>query len=113
MAQYQYVVAHAPCGPCKAGITNNPRRRLRELQTGSPKKLKIWLCVRIPGGAQEVERKVHTALKPLRMEGEWFDLTVEEAVVAVRRISGLSRRWSLSAMWARFTLDWRLRRAGA
>lgn len=114
MAMYLYIIAFALYGPCKVGITNDPKRRLRELQTGNPDRLRIWLCIRIQSEViGEVERAIHDDLKPLRLTGEWFDLTVEEAVVAVRRVSGLSRRWSLSAMWARWRLSWRLRRAGA
>jgi len=60
-------------GAFKVGRSSNPKRRLTDLQVGSPFKLKIILVVENMGWR---ERKVHACLRGYRsqgqMKGEWF-----------------------------------------
>ena len=68
----------------KIGIANNPRKRLRTLQTGNPHKLKIlnkYYCIR---NANEIEKKVHYLLKPYHVRGEWFKCTFNDADTAIK-----------------------------
>jgi hypothetical protein len=67
-----YVIQTDITGAIKIGISNNPKRRLRQLQTGSPYKLKLLTIVT---GRGDLERSLHASLKPYKKacKGEWFD----------------------------------------
>lgn len=74
-------------GLVKVGRTNDARKRLAYLQTGSPAVLEmLWTT---PGGAR-LEAYLHEALSGRRKHGEWFDLgpdpvpVVQEAVTRFR-----------------------------
>jgi hypothetical protein len=73
-------------GPQKIGISNNLESRLINLQSGRPYKLRLVTCVRRPNGdARAVERVAHHLLREKRLDGEWFGVSIEEAVQAVTR----------------------------
>jgi hypothetical protein len=59
-----YFIQSGEDGPIKIGFSNQPDRRLPELQTGNPRAL-------IPGDTS-VERQLHTRFEPARIRGEWF-----------------------------------------
>ena len=78
---FVYVIAPSPAGPCKIGFSGDPDRRLRQLQTGYPGRLHLhhvqpFCATRAP----MMEKIVHQTVAYRRKSGEWFDLTVEEAV---------------------------------
>lgn len=67
-----YVIQMAVTGDFKVGRTNNINRRLGELQTGCPQKLRVILHA--PGRGGE-EKKVHRDLLQYQtrvLKGEWF-----------------------------------------
>jgi len=78
--QRVYLIGSPDSPLVKIGWTDNPERRLRHLQTGSPVPLKI-LAV-FEGGAI-VEAKLHCRFAEKRQHGEWFDLG-PDPVAAVR-----------------------------
>jgi hypothetical protein len=81
---YIYVIAADSAGPVKLGISFDPDRRLRELQTASPVTLNIHH--REPVNASLVktlEKILHRDLAHHRRRGEWFGLSVEEAIKQV------------------------------
>lgn len=55
----------------KIGWTDNPERRLRHLQTGSPVPLKLLALFE---GGHIVEAELHRRFADKRQHGEWFDL---------------------------------------
>jgi len=60
-------------GNCvKIGYSKNPTARLKELQTGNSKKLKL-LCT-IPGDFK-TEAALHEVYKANKQQGEWFSYT--------------------------------------
>lgn len=74
-------------GPCKVGISVTPRSRVAQMQTGHPWKLKICQLFRVKiNEAYAVERQAHAAMKRKALLGEWFDVTVTEAVDALLSI---------------------------
>jgi hypothetical protein len=83
---YVYVIAASLNGPSKIGMATHPEKRLRALQTGSPFPLTIHHIEAIGRAASTVERAVHHALASKRAGGgtEWFEVTPEEARLAVR-----------------------------
>jgi hypothetical protein len=84
---YLYVIAPAnhEAGPCKLGISHDPSARLQQLQTGHPELLKVYH--QEPASAENVkilERLLHRDINYLRQRGEWFKLSVEDAITHVR-----------------------------
>jgi len=64
-----YFIQCEVTGRIKIGRAKNPRRRLSEVQTGSPTKLR--LVGTIPGGRSE-ELELHAKFTGARLHGEWF-----------------------------------------
>ena len=58
----------------KIGQAIDPHKRLKELQTGAPEKLKILAIIPKKGG---MEGFCHKKLKHLHSRGEWFKYTDE------------------------------------
>lgn len=56
----------------KIGYSEDPVKRLKELQTGNPRKLKI---LGILPGLFEAEKGYHEAFSKYRVQGEWFKNT--------------------------------------
>lgn len=67
-----YIIQSDVTGAFKVGRSKNPERRLKQLQTGSPYKLKL-ICVLENKGYQE--KLLHSQLNESgrRCKGEWFD----------------------------------------
>lgn len=64
----------------KIGISKNVNKRLTELQTGNPEKLYIHHFEEVPKDrVRLLERKIHKEFSYKRLEGEWFNMTSEEA----------------------------------
>ena len=63
-------------GPCKIGITDAPDSRLKQVQTGSPKRLVIAFDFRVWDRkfARRIEASFHAGFGDYRLNGEWFDL---------------------------------------
>lgn len=57
------------CGAVKVGVTNDVKKRLRYLQTGSAQRLEL---VGVLPGGDEVERDLHERFSDKRTRGEWF-----------------------------------------
>ena len=67
-----YIIQSDKTGDFKIGRSKNPQRRLKQLQTGSPHRLKLLLIVENQG---TIEKKLHRRLQKYRSRrnGEWFD----------------------------------------
>jgi hypothetical protein len=71
-----------PAGPCKVGISGNPDKRLRSLNTASAVPLEIyeiWPFDSHPRLARVIEQFFHAAHAEFRLNGEWFDMEPEHA----------------------------------
>lgn len=91
---YLYCI-EANCDPCavKVGVSSDPDKRLRQLQTGSAHHLSIarlW-----PMESREValsiEADIHLILAPREMCGEWFAVNPESASGAAI-LAGIARQ---------------------
>jgi hypothetical protein len=81
---YIYVIG-GTSKPYKIGITNNPTRRLKNLQTGHPSKLKIYHLEPIPDDQiRLIEQNIHKTIKYKKTHGEWFDIILEDAIAEVK-----------------------------
>jgi hypothetical protein len=61
----------------KIGSSRSPYFRLSQLQTGSPKKMKLIIAIRTDF-RQAMEARVHQTLAHKRIGGEWFNLGKED-----------------------------------
>ena len=83
---YVYVIASSESGPSKIGVAADPKKRLKQLQTGSYFPLSLHYVEPIGNAAEAVERAAHRTLAAKRSGGgrEWFDVTPTEARTVVR-----------------------------
>jgi hypothetical protein len=67
-----YIIQQAHTGNIKVGRSNDVHRRLRNLQTGSPYRLRLILHVEHEG---KREREIHQRMhgRGTRRGGEWFE----------------------------------------
>lgn len=64
----------------KIGFSGNVKRRLQTLQTGSSEYLHIHHVVEVPDTqARYVEKTIHREYNYLRIKGEWFNMTPDQA----------------------------------
>src|SRR5262245_38436826 len=68
---YVYVIHAAGTNRIKLGVSEQPLKRLRELQTGSPYQLR--LIAQWPGN-RLLETTLHERLGAYRVSGEWFEV---------------------------------------
>lgn len=79
-----YVIAAEENGPCKIGFAKDPSKRLKQLQTGHPAPLRLWFSEPFsPTVVRKVERTIHETIKFDRSHGEWFDISVRDAIAEV------------------------------
>jgi hypothetical protein len=82
--RYVYFIESESLGMVKIGLADNPRRRLRELQVGSPDKLNLR-GVLLLDDAPGYEASMHLRFAEERSHGEWFRKTdrLEEFMVGL------------------------------
>lgn len=69
-AERHVYFVQAENGLIKIGVSNDPRARLRSLQTGSP--VDLTLLGAAPGRGREMEAELHERFAAHRVRGEWF-----------------------------------------
>jgi hypothetical protein len=81
-SHFLYVIApKAGIAPCKIGISKDPDRRVKQLQTGFPERLMVHYREPVPPDrARFYERQLLREMNHLRTHGEWLDLSVETAI---------------------------------
>ena len=89
--QYVYLCGEVPFGDrVKIGISNRPsEQRLKEMQTGSPSKLKMYFTTWPFPSAEEYERSLHKLLKKLgrHIHLEWFKMTEMEMDILINEMA--------------------------
>lgn len=65
--------------PFKVGISQDPQKRLKALQTGHPEKLSIHMLKETDSEKTRLlETAIHHNMKMYRTHGEWFNLPLEK-----------------------------------
>lgn len=68
----------------KIGFSKNVERRLSTLQTGNSDLLRLHHAVDVPDDqARHVENTIHKEYSYLRIKGEWFRMSPEQARLCV------------------------------
>jgi len=73
--KYLYLIQSLENSYYKIGISKNPTKRIKQLQTGNSSELKLC-CVYQSDIANKIEKVLHRRYSHLNKEGEWFDLSV-------------------------------------
>lgn len=72
-------------GPLKIGYTADPKGRLSNLQVGQPTEIKLFYEEATETAkAKVIEKLIHRTLGHKRVRGEWFNVSVEEAIAEVK-----------------------------
>jgi hypothetical protein len=80
---YIYVIG-SDSPPYKVGISKAPDQRLKALQTGHPRKLRIHSLRETNAEKTKLlESVIHHHLKHYKTHGEWFDISLEDAILEV------------------------------
>ena len=79
MARYVYLIQSSESGIYKIGISQNPRKRLEQLQTGIGEELRLIEKYE-SNYYSKIETALHNRHSLKRVRGEWFDLTLEDEV---------------------------------
>lgn len=74
ITQYVYMIMAKEDNTVKIGTSNDPNKRLKQLQTGNNKQLVIVGLIK---GGQELEKNIHALFRESRIKGEWFKYTQE------------------------------------
>jgi len=69
-----YFIRNIVSGNIKIGFSDTPKKRLKDLQTGSHDKL---LLIKTIPGDRELEAQFHQQFSHCRLDGEWFSPTDE------------------------------------
>ena len=73
---YIYIIQKARTSQYKIGITVNPQRRLKALQTGNGDELFLAFYIQADN-ASSLEKRLHSCLSPFKCKhhSEWFNLS--------------------------------------
>ncbi len=77
MKKYVYLISDSKSYIYKIGISSNPIKRLKSLQTGNDKTLKLIKKV-LCENYSKVETTLHNKYNHLKINGEWFELSEED-----------------------------------
>jgi hypothetical protein len=83
----------------KIGVTTTTiKKRITELQTGNPMKIKYVHYENMNNTKKmfSVESLLHKEYSKKRMEGEWFNLTIDEANQIVVKMKAFRKDWVLT-----------------
>ena len=75
--KHVYLIQSLEEGYYKIGVSKNPKKRIKQLQTGNSSELK--LIETYPSEyANKIEISLHGILSHNKKEGEWFDLSLDD-----------------------------------
>lgn len=80
-----YIIGERDSGVLKIGIAHNTVKRLNGIKIGNPHDIDILWERSIGAHARAVEQSVHLALAGVRIRGEWFKITLPEAIAAIEK----------------------------
>lgn len=72
-----YLIQSLDSGKYKIGISNNPTKRIKNLQTGNGEKLKL-IHMFESNFPSKLEKALHNKFSHLKLIGEWYNLTLED-----------------------------------
>lgn len=80
-----YVIANNTDGPVKLGISHDPHSRTKQLQTGHVDKLEVFHQEPVDKSKIKIfERLLHRDNRHYRIRGEWFNMSVKDAICYIQ-----------------------------
>jgi hypothetical protein len=73
-----YLIQKLTDSTFKIGVSKNPKRRIKSVQTGNEGKLKIF-CTYPSEYAYKIEKTLHRLYSHCKCEGEWYNISLVEA----------------------------------
>lgn len=84
---YVYIIGEENNPPYKVGISKNPKLRLKNLQTGHPRPLKIHSVKETDGfKAKLLETIIHKNINQYKTNGEWFDVDLKKLLLEIEYV---------------------------
>lgn len=80
---YIYLIQSEENSYYKIGISKFPQKRIEQLQTGNASKLKL-ISIYKSNLAKKIEQSFHNHFSHLKLNGEWFDLSMTEVLSFVK-----------------------------
>ncbi len=79
---YVYIIENTYSHDTKIGISNNPEKRIKQLQTGSSRLLKIQYTIlfNTRNEAIKAENSLHKKYSKYRLMGEWFEVDYKKVI---------------------------------
>lgn len=77
--KFVYLIQSLENSHYKIGISKNPQRRIKELQTANSSQLKLVESYQSEY-AEKIEGILHRRYSHLHKEGEWFDMSISNEV---------------------------------
>lgn len=74
---YIYLIKNTEESSYKIGVSKNPKKRIKSLNTGNSAKL-VLVSMFETKYAYKIERTLHRKYSYMRKHGEWFDLSIKE-----------------------------------
>lgn len=107
--QQLYIITESgSTAPCKIGISRDPLRRLKQLQTGNYRDLEMPHVIAMPANisARQLETALHRHFDDAKIPGggeEWFRVSAAAALDIAERMAGLAPvPW-----WQYWLIGWR------
>lgn len=92
--QQLYVISPSKMWPSKIGISNDPNRRLVNLQVSHWELLEVIATFQCDSKKiRQIEKMLHEKFKEYLIRSEWFDIDAPEAIVKIAGILGKSPTW--------------------
>ncbi len=81
--KYIYLIQSLENSYYKIGLSKYPKKRIDQLQTGNPSKLRL-VEIYQSEYANKIEKALQRRYSHLRKEGEWFDMSISNEASFVR-----------------------------
>lgn len=87
---YVYLIQNLETSRYKIGISKNPSKRIKQLQTGSGEELKL-IHTYESDNARKIETALHNRYSPQNTYGEWFEISLLEEVVFINECTKIDK----------------------
>ena len=80
---FVYILSNSDNGYLKIGVSSNVDKRISQLQTGSWAELSVEYKSMVCSNSFDIESNIHEKLKDKRVRGEWYDVSMSDAISLV------------------------------
>ncbi len=85
---YIYLIKNTEESYYKIGVSKDPKKRIKELNTGNSAEL-VLVGMYETEYAYKIERTFHRRYSYLRKHGEWFDCSIKEEVDFIKNCQSI------------------------